>query len=198
MSKKRIQGAALIAALTCLTAVILGKYVIVPAIKYISVPWQWFLSGLAVISVCWQAAALIRGMQMSPYTVFKIRRMFPKSTEDLKNIGVETELDFCYAMQHILEYVPQPILTNTLKDTMRTYYDRRLYRRSIELFEEMFGRQPLGAWGLNWAYIAQSEAAKAFNAPIGSVPYRSFVSKVSRKVIEYFDFEHDPDMNGAA
>ena len=66
------------------------------------------------------------------------------------------------------------------------YYNRRLFKKSIELFEEMFGRKPEGIWSQDWSYISQLEAAKACNMKI---TYESFIGKVNSKVKKYYDNE---------
>ena len=115
----------------------------------------------------------------------RVKLIFPGTVAELKKIGVENELDFSYAMLQTFTVEMLTITGNTIHHSV-IYYNRRLFKKSIDLFEEMFGRKPEGVWSQDWSYISQLEAARICNRKI---TYVSFICKVNSKVKKYYDNE---------
>ena len=166
-----------------LLSLVLGKYVLVPLIPYVSDTILAFAIGLSFLTVIVTVIKAVGTVRPNLLIREEIKRVFPESEEELRQAGVKSELDFSYAMMCIftVEYVS--IIGDTLHSPV-TYYNRRLYKKSIKMFEEMFGRLPENAWSLNWSYIAQSEAARAFDTPIS---YGDFMKYLSDGVADYYD-----------
>ena len=169
-----------------LAAVLLGKYVVVPLTPALGTPWRILIGGLSLLALIWAGVSALTGCRINRYWENVIRMSFPKDVEAIRAMGVKNNLDFAYAMTRLMSYVPVRLFGNTV-GIPRAYYNHRIYKKSIELFEQMFGRKPVGIRSLDWGYIAASEAAMEMNSEPGKIPFELFEKKISKEVRRYFD-----------
>lgn len=184
IAKRSLQTTVIKIALFVLGSLLLGKYLLLPNLKYLPQSISAFLLGAALVIAIVMLAEFISGKRLKIRITEIIKEIFPKDLEELKKIGVKNELDFCFAMMETFTVAEMSLTTNTISNTV--YYNRKLFNRSIELFEQMFGRKPEASWSLDWRYITQVEANRVLGT---GTSYDTFRSKVSLNVRKYFDNE---------
>ena len=179
-----LQKRILIIAGTVLAALVFGRLLLEAVGFGRPLRTVWFLCGLSILSLftCIKqiGAALIHNIK-----AYRIAEEgFPESLQDLKASGIENEIDFAYAMDHLLAYPAKRYLSNA-GGTAAPLLSRKLQRRGEELFREMFGREPEGTEDGNWLEFARRETAAKLGMDPEEIEIEQVNEQLSEKVREY-------------
>ena len=170
---------------TVLAALVIGKFVL--AASGFGQPMRLIrlLCGLSVLSLlaCIKliGTALIKNIKASRIT----EEGFPESLQELRESGIENEIDFAYAMDQLL-YYPSIGYLNNARGTSAPLLNRKLQRRGEEFFAEMFGREPEGAGSGDWKEIALRETAAKLGKEPEEVELEQVNAQISKKVSKYY------------
>lgn len=181
----RIRKAALLLAIISLFSALTGRFIL-PLLGFSPKPGLMsFISGLAAVMLAWQVYVALSALKTNCAIERDLSGRFPRSVQELRAIGVETELDFIQTVRVCLVYTAAPYIAGVPpKD--RTADLPELFNRSTAMFEEMFGRKPDGYRSGDWTIISRMEILRAFGRKMADVPEEEFQSRLSEKLREYF------------
>ena len=145
----------------------------------------FFLRGAAYLStlICLKMCFVAYVHNLKAHGI--AREGFPEDLEKLKESGIESEIDFAYAMDQLLSYPSMHYLDNA-KISPAPLLSRKLYRKGETLFEEMFGRKPEGAGCNDWKKIAILEMARKLGRNTKEVSLEQVKAHIPEKVREYY------------
>ena len=167
-----------------LVALLFGKYAVLPLIGEMPPVAAHLFCGLSALALLWCLVTLWSGIAVNLQLRSQMRSEFPKDAEEFRRIGVEKPLDFAYAVSYMLIYVPVPLM-GSIMTSPRMRCDRKLFKESVRIFEEMYGRKPFGVKTKDWDEISQFEAADYFRAECGEVDFEDFEAAVSPELRRY-------------
>lgn len=145
-----------------------------------------FISGLAAVMLAWQVYIALYALKTNCSMERELSGHFPQSVQELRAIGVETELDFIQTVRVYLVYTAAPYIAG-VPPKYRTVDLPDLFNRSTAMFEEMFGRKPDGYLSGDWLIISEKEVFRAFGRKMADVPEEEFQSRLSEKLKDHFD-----------
>lgn len=166
-------------------SLIIGKYLVPAATKYVSRNWQAFIVGLALIALVFCLYQIGYAIWFNVQIIKIVVRTIPKSIEDMRSIGVRTPLDFVYAMDQSTKYYPYPVFSRR-DPGIRSLQNRRIFARTLDMFQEMFNRDPIGFESGDWDTIARLEISNKLKKDPMDISYQEFEARVSKSVVNYF------------
>lgn len=182
--KFRIRKAVLLLAVVSLISALTGRFIL-PLLGFRPKPGiLTFISGLAAATFTWQVITIAFALEANIRTERKLAERFPKNVREAEMIGVKTELDYIQMVRVLLSYVAVPYSIG-VRPKLRAVAIPSLFRRSIYLFEEMFGRKPEGFESGEWIIICEREISRAFGKDIEDVPETEFESRLSESIMEF-------------
>lgn len=158
--KRKYQQTVIAVLLVVLAALLAGKYVLVPLGRHCQSALYAFILGLGFLSAVLAAVNLIISLRFRVLLRRERRESFPDSVEEIRRMGVSTPLDFSYMMVALLGDINPPLIGGFKawnRGGISTVCDVLLTVKGENLFEEMFGRKPLGYESGDWGIIAQAE-----------------------------------------
>ena len=181
----RIRKAVLLLAFISLISALTGRFIL-PLLGFSPKPGLMsFLSGLAATALFWQAVVALSALKANVEKEKQLSGRFPQSVQELRAMGVETELDFIQVVRAFLAYSSHPYVAGD-RGSDRTVALPALFRRSVAMFEEMFGRAPEGSGTGDWDIICRIEIRRAFGREMEDVSEEEFQARLSGKLKDHF------------
>lgn len=184
-AKKKI---ILFSAVFVFLAVLIGKETdsyVFPAIQ--NTVLRQMLSGftiLAAITLIVEIAySVFSNVMMMCYLDYRM----PYDIEQIDDIGIKTPVDFAYFASYVFDEPSLPAIN--FMETERPVFFQRTYNRSIKLFNEKFGRNPLGWEHKSWDMILCAEIAQIIDIKnTQEIMFSDIAKCISPEVENYCDF----------
>ena len=176
-----------------LIALASGKFVFMPAGRVIGKNWSALFIGLGFISLTVNADNLTKSMYIRRNLRRERRTQFPDDVTKIKEMGVETPVDFSFFMTEYLDDIRPPLFGSYRKVSTKvsTIIDMYVNRKAFEYFKSLFGRMPYGSKTLDWSQIAQAELENELGHDVDKFTKQSLIDAASDEVLKYFDCEKE-------
>lgn len=110
--------------------------------------------------------------------------MVMQTYNEFAKAGVRTPLDFCYLMLTTSFETPINILSGG-PDRLRQLDDMDLYVKTVNVFKDMFGRNPMKADSYDWLYVTICEMFTQMNKIAPNMTFQNLQELVSPQVLDY-------------